>query len=101
MCFLGTYFSDWLYLGTTQACLFRDSYAPITGASLAVYGLSTDSPKANTTFATKQKLPYPLLVRFHRAFCLHFPCPPLPYPLADIAPLLTTHALLSWKTVRP
>jgi len=47
---------------TTQACLFRDNYAPITGASLAVYGLSTDSPKANTTFVTKQKLPYPLLV---------------------------------------
>jgi thioredoxin-dependent peroxiredoxin len=48
--------------GTTQACLFRDNYAPITGASLAIYGLSTDSPKANTTFVTKQKLPYPLLV---------------------------------------
>ncbi len=48
--------------GTTQACLFRDNYAPITGASLAVYGLSTDSPKSNTTFATKQKLPFPLLV---------------------------------------
>ncbi|ETI21837.1 hypothetical protein G647_05906 [Cladophialophora carrionii CBS 160.54] len=46
---------------TNQACFFRDNYAPITGASLAVYGLSTDSPKANTTFATKQKLPYPLL----------------------------------------
>ena len=47
--------------GTTQACLFRDSYAPITGASLALYGLSTDSPKSNTTFVTKQNLPYQLL----------------------------------------
>lgn len=46
---------------TTQACLFRDSYSPITGASLEVYGLSTDSPKSNTTFATKQNLPYQLL----------------------------------------
>jgi len=46
---------------TTQACLFRDSYAFITGASLSVFGLSTDSPKANTTFVTKQNLPYPLL----------------------------------------
>ncbi|KIW12992.1 hypothetical protein PV08_08179 [Exophiala spinifera] len=46
---------------TTQACLFRDNYAPITGASLSIYGLSTDSPKANTTFVTKQKLQYPLL----------------------------------------
>lgn len=28
---------------------------------MAIYGLSADSPKANTTFKTKQKLPYPLL----------------------------------------
>ena len=48
-------------LGTTQACLFRDNYSPLTGASLAIYGLSTDSPKSNTTFVTKQKLPYTLL----------------------------------------
>ncbi|RMZ82351.1 hypothetical protein DV738_g1919, partial [Chaetothyriales sp. CBS 135597] len=46
---------------TTQVCLFRDSYTPITEAGLSVYGLSTDSEKANTTFVTKQKLPYPLL----------------------------------------
>ncbi|KAF9880767.1 disrupter of telomere silencing protein [Colletotrichum karsti] len=46
---------------TTQACLFRDSYEPLTKTGLAIYGLSTDSPKANTTFKTKQKLPYPLL----------------------------------------
>jgi len=50
-----------LFAGTTQACLFRDNYLPITGASLAVYGLSTDSPKSNTTFVTKQSLPYPLI----------------------------------------
>ncbi|KAL2192069.1 AhpC-TSA-domain-containing protein, partial [Thermothelomyces heterothallicus CBS 203.75] len=47
---------------TRQACLFRDSYEALTSASgLAIYGLSTDSPKANTTFKTKQNLPYPLL----------------------------------------
>ncbi|KAL0942803.1 disrupter of telomere silencing protein [Colletotrichum truncatum] len=46
---------------TTQVCLFRDSYEPLTKTGLAIYGLSTDSPKANTTFKTKQKLPYPLL----------------------------------------
>ncbi|KAK3307914.1 merozoite capping protein-1, partial [Chaetomium strumarium] len=46
----------------SQACLFRDAYTALTGASgLAIYGLSTDSPKANTTFKDKQKLPYPLL----------------------------------------
>ncbi|KXJ91038.1 thioredoxin-like protein [Microdochium bolleyi] len=46
---------------TTQACLFRDSYEPLTSGGLAIYGLSKDSPKANTTFKEKQKLPYPLL----------------------------------------
>ncbi|KAI0134430.1 thioredoxin-like protein [Xylariales sp. AK1849] len=46
---------------TNQACLFRDSYDPLTAGGLAIYGLSTDSPKANTTFKTKQKLPYSLL----------------------------------------
>ncbi|KAK8215158.1 thioredoxin peroxidase dot5 [Zalaria obscura] len=48
-------------LGTTQACLFRDSFAPLTATGLSIYGLSTDSPKANTTFKTKQNLPYTLL----------------------------------------
>ncbi|QIW98248.1 hypothetical protein AMS68_003766 [Peltaster fructicola] len=46
---------------TTQACLFRDAYEPLTATGLAIYGLSTDSPKANTTFKTKQTLPYLLL----------------------------------------
>lgn len=46
---------------TNQACLFRDSYEPLTGGGLAIYGLSRDSPKSNTTFKEKQKLPYPLL----------------------------------------
>ena len=48
-------------IGTTQVCLFRDNYEPLTAEGLAIYGLSTDSPKSNTTFKTKQKLPYPLL----------------------------------------
>lgn len=47
--------------GTTQVCLFRDSYEPLTAGGLSIYGLSKDSPKANTTFKEKQKLPYPLL----------------------------------------
>ncbi|KAF2100617.1 AhpC-TSA-domain-containing protein [Rhizodiscina lignyota] len=46
---------------TTQACLFRDAYEPLTVTGLSIYGLSSDSPKANTAFKTKQKLPYPLL----------------------------------------
>lgn len=47
---------------TTQVCLFRDAYDELTAATgFAIYGLSRDSPKSNTTFATKQKLPYDLL----------------------------------------
>ncbi|DAA76357.1 TPA_exp: hypothetical protein A8136_0671 [Trichophyton benhamiae CBS 112371] len=46
---------------TRQACAFRDDYANLTSTGLSIFGLSGDSPKANTTFQTKQKLPYPLL----------------------------------------
>lgn len=46
---------------TMQACLFRDSYTPLTATGLSIFGLSNDSPKANTTFKTKKELPYPLL----------------------------------------
>lgn len=46
---------------TTQACAFRDDYAPLTATGFSIYGLSKDSPKSNTTFKTKQNLPYPLL----------------------------------------
>lgn len=33
----------------------------MTATGLSIYGLSTDSPKSNTTFKTKQNLPYSLL----------------------------------------
>ncbi|PVH84358.1 AhpC-TSA-domain-containing protein [Cadophora sp. DSE1049] len=46
---------------TTQACMFRDQYAPLTSTGFSIFGLSKDSPKSNTTFKTKQNLPYPLL----------------------------------------
>ncbi|RMJ28337.1 hypothetical protein PHISP_00814 [Aspergillus sp. HF37] len=46
---------------TKQACLFRDHYDQLTSTGLSIYGLSSDSPKSNTTFQTKQSLPYPLL----------------------------------------
>lgn len=48
-------------IGTTQACLFRDQYTELGSTGFSIYGLSKDSPKANTTFKEKQKLPYPLL----------------------------------------
>ncbi|CAD0108646.1 unnamed protein product [Aureobasidium uvarum] len=41
--------------------LFTYPKASTPGSGLSIYGLSTDSPKANTTFKDKQKLPYPLL----------------------------------------
>lgn len=47
--------------GTKQACLFRDKYNHLTSTGLSIYGLSADSPRANTTFKSKQTLPYPLL----------------------------------------
>lgn len=50
-----------LNAGTTQVCAFRDDYTPLTATGFSIYGLSKDSPKANTTFKTKQNLPYPLL----------------------------------------
>ncbi|KAH8693114.1 thioredoxin-like protein [Talaromyces proteolyticus] len=46
---------------TKQACMFRDKHEHLTSTGLSIYGLSADSPKANTTFKTKQNLPYPLL----------------------------------------
>ncbi|OCK83620.1 AhpC-TSA-domain-containing protein [Lepidopterella palustris CBS 459.81] len=46
---------------TKQACLFRDGYDQLTGTGLSIFGLSSDSPKLNTTFKTKQNLPYTLL----------------------------------------
>jgi thioredoxin-dependent peroxiredoxin len=54
--------ADLCSAGTTQACLFRDSFEPLTQTTgLSIYGLSTDSPKSNTSFRTKQNLPYTLL----------------------------------------
>lgn len=47
---------------TQQACSFRDNHDAFTRDSgYKVYGLSTDSVKANSGFATKQGLQYELL----------------------------------------
>ena len=47
--------------GTTQACAFRDGYDTLTSTGLSIYGLSSDGPKANTTFKTKYSFQYSLL----------------------------------------
>ncbi|KAL8662500.1 MAG: hypothetical protein Q9202_004645 [Teloschistes flavicans] len=46
---------------TTQACLFRDEYTSLTATGYSIFGLSTDSPRSNTTFKIKQRLPFTLL----------------------------------------
>ncbi|KAI1931940.1 thioredoxin peroxidase dot5 [Ophidiomyces ophidiicola] len=46
---------------TRQACLFRDGYDRLSSTGLSIYGLSADSPNANSKFKEKQKLPYPLV----------------------------------------
>jgi len=46
---------------TTQACLFRDNFSAFEDIGYTVYGLSSDSPVANTKFVDKQKLTYTLL----------------------------------------
>ncbi|KAK2802503.1 hypothetical protein FQN50_007309 [Emmonsiellopsis sp. PD_5] len=46
---------------TNQACLFRDRYDNLTSTGLSIFGLSTDSPKANANFKAKQNLSYPLI----------------------------------------
>lgn len=46
---------------TTQACGYRDLHSEIVKAGFQVVGLSMDSPKAQTTWKVKQKLPYSLL----------------------------------------
>jgi peroxiredoxin Q/BCP len=50
-----------LHSGTVQACAFRDGHEFLTSTGLTIFGLSGDSPKSNTTFKTKQSLPYTLL----------------------------------------
>lgn len=48
---------------TQQVCLFRDNHETFSGPThgYTVYGLSTDSVKANANFATKQKIQYELI----------------------------------------
>lgn len=46
---------------TTQACSFNDNYDDIKAKGYEVYGMSMDSVKANTNFATKKGFGYLLL----------------------------------------
>ena len=46
---------------TTEACNFRDDYAPITAAGAVVLGVSPDSVKSHDKFTLKLNLPFALL----------------------------------------
>lgn len=46
---------------TTEACDFRDGYAPLQAAGYALLGLSSDPPERNAAFAAAESLPFPLL----------------------------------------
>lgn len=46
---------------TKEACSFRDSYADFRKAGVEVIGISPDTVKSHTKFATKYDLPFTLL----------------------------------------
>jgi peroxiredoxin Q/BCP len=46
---------------TKEACGFRDSWKELQRAGIVVLGVSADSPASHAKFATKYKLPFPLL----------------------------------------
>lgn len=46
---------------TKEACTFRDMYEDFTDVGAEVIGISSDSRKSHSEFATKHKLPFSLL----------------------------------------
>ena len=46
---------------TAQACSLRDGNTELTNRGVKIIGVSADSVSSQKTFATDQKLPYPLL----------------------------------------
>lgn len=46
---------------TKEACSFRDSFEDFLGADALVVGVSSDDKNSHQNFASKYKLPYPLL----------------------------------------
>lgn len=47
--------------GTKQVCLFRDAYQELTSLGFAVYGLSRDTMRNNTSFSDAHRLPFRLI----------------------------------------
>lgn len=68
---LADYRGEWLLLYfypkadtpgcTKEACAFRDGYLELRRRGVQVVGISVDKPAAQQAFATKYRLPFPLL----------------------------------------
>ena len=68
---LADYRGEWLLLYfypradtpgcTTEACAFRDGYPELRRRKVQVVGVSVDTPAAQQAFATRYRLPFPLL----------------------------------------
>ncbi|NJR24760.1 MAG: thioredoxin-dependent thiol peroxidase [Richelia sp. CSU_2_1] len=59
---------------TKEACGFRDIYSQYQSRKIAVLGVSTDSPKSHSKFATKYELPFPLLCDCDAAVATAYGC---------------------------
>ncbi len=46
---------------TREVCAFRDAWSDLLERGIAVVGISSDSANSHGKFATKHRLPYPLL----------------------------------------
>ena len=54
---------------TTEACDFRDNIARLTSLNVKVIGVSRDSLKRHSNFATKHQLPFPLVSDENTTIC--------------------------------
>ncbi|WP_343559513.1 thioredoxin-dependent thiol peroxidase [Kiloniella sp. b19] len=54
---------------TTEACDFRDNIARLTSLNVKVIGVSKDSLKRHSNFATKHELPFPLVSDENTTIC--------------------------------
>ena len=60
---------------TKQACSLRDSYERLTAKNVRIFGVSTDSVKAQKAFKDKYKLPFDLLADENAAVVAAFGVP--------------------------
>jgi len=66
---------DDTYGCTKEACDFRDSWARLQDAGVAVFGVSTQDNASHAAFARKYHLPFPLLPDDQRALAAKYHVP--------------------------